>query len=254
MKHQTINISVIFFLALLTGCSASPPRPGLDLQGDHSLHVEVPTIERVDMALMDPASAVVGGTALSMAGAAGGVALGGAGGLVLGATCGPAWIICGPLYAVAGAGMLGVGGGAAGAKYGGKGFTSGDKGARFNAHVEASYDEKTVSWKLYDLLVQAAERRWQLDPVSENSVTVQITRFGTEQLTEQRVRIVVEGQMQAQIDGTTRLFRLRHVGPDMHIDSWLAHEGRMIDTAVNDALEDLSLEVMATLARPPAAG
>ena len=245
-----VNIIAIVCPLLLSACAGTGSRPGLDLDQSRTLHVEVPSVEQVDLQLMDPGAAVLTGTAMSVAGAAGGAAVGATGGLLLGATCGPAWIICGPLYAAAGAGMLGVGGGAVGAKYGGKGYIAGDKSQRFNERVAEGYEPKAVTQTLYDHLLSAAARRWQIDPVSENSITLNISRLRAEQLTEQRIRIVVEGEMIAEIDGTTRRFRVRHNGPDLHIDSWLAHDGRMIHTAVNDALESVSLEVISALARP----
>ena len=85
--------------------------------------------------------------------------------------------------------------------------------------------------------------------VSANSVTVNVTSLKVEQLMEQRIRLVLEAEMTTEIDGKIRLFRIHQEGPDMHIDGWLEHDGRVIRTAVNRELEDLTRTVVTTLAR-----
>jgi hypothetical protein len=236
-------------LILLSACATTKAPPGLNLTSNDTLHVEEPEFLSVDLTLQSQGSAVASGTALSVAGAAGGAALGATGGFILGAACGPMIIICGPMGAVAGAGVLGFGGGAAGAAYGGKGFISGDKGPRFNYYVEKDFDEKKLSWKLYEHLTTSAERKWQLDPVSGNVVQVTVTSLRVEQLMEQQIRLKLEAEMTTVIDGKTRVFRITHEGPEMHIDGWLQHEGRAIWTAVESELTHLTDTVVQTLAR-----
>lgn len=241
--------SIILPLILLSACATTKAPPGLNLTSNDTLHVEEPEVLSVDLMLQSKGSAVASGTALSVAGAAGGAALGATGGFFLGAACGPMIILCGPIGAMAGAGIGGVGGGAAGASHGGKGFISGDKGPRFNYYVEKDFDEKKLAWKLYDHLTTSAERKWQLDPVSDNVVQVTVTSLKVEQLAEQYLQFELEAEMTTVIDGKTRMFRITHEGPKMHIDSWLQHEGRAIWTAVESELTHLTDTVIQTLAR-----
>jgi hypothetical protein len=250
IMNQTFRKLAMILLTLsLSACATTKAPPGLNLGSDNTLHVEDPVVENLDLTLEGKGSAVVKGTALGVVGAAGGAVVGATGGFILGIACGPMFIVCSPMAAVAGAGVVGAGGGAMGAAYGGKGFTSGDKGERFNTHVEKGFEAKKLSWTLYDHLVQDAERRWQLDPVSDNVVSIRVTSIRMEQLMEQQVQLVLEAEMTATINGETRLFRINQASPDMHIDGWLVHDGRVIWTAVDSELAKLSQTVVQTLVR-----
>jgi hypothetical protein len=203
----------------------------------------------VDLELQSKAAATASGVALSAAGAAGGAAVGAAGGASAGMGCGHMFIVCSPLAAVAGAGYVGFMGGAVGAGYGGKGYTASDKAERFNDHTTTGFEPDTLATELHTRLARAAGSSWTLDAESPNEVTVTITSLRTEHLIRQHLRLALEAEMTAVIDGEPRMFRIRRRSPELHIDVWLAGDGRRIRQEVNAGLDELARMVVETLAR-----
>ena len=238
-------VSVALPLILLSAC-ASNPAP-LKFQSGQSINLKPPSVQHIDLQLQSKSGAVASGVALGAAGAVGGAAVGGVGGAIFGLGCGPLFIVCSPLFAAVGAGGVGAMGGAAGVGYGGKGWTSGDKGAQFNAHTESGFDQATLEAGLHARISNALGEHWMPDPSSSNVVMIDVTSLRFEQMPRQRIRLNLDAEMTAVIDGRTQTFHIRLRGPERHIDHWLQDDGAALRQELNAEFELLAETVMENL-------
>ena len=242
MNTLTRNLTILFLTVILIPACASAP-PSMTLASHETLHLQPPTLDKVDLQIEGQAEAAAKGMALGAAGVAGGAAVGAAGGFIMGLTCGPMAIVCSPLAAAAGAVGVGFMGGVAGVGYGGKGWTSSDKGPQFNTHTESGFDQPTLEAKLIEEITHAAESRWMLDPASANKLAVRVTSLRFEQMPSQRIRLAAHAELTATIHGVEQIIRIDNTGPERRIDDWLQNDGRLIEQEIDAALSELTRQV-----------